>query len=114
VVTQGRSRSTARDPLSALSSRRRREILRLVWSDERSAGDIARGFDVSWPAISQNLRVLKESGLVRERRSGTSRLYRADRAALRPLEAYLRRMWERDVDRLALLAEAEERNRSKS
>jgi DNA-binding transcriptional ArsR family regulator len=107
VVTQ------AADPLAALSSPRRREILRLVWSTERSAGEIARKFDVSWPAISQNLRVLKDSGLIRERRVGTSRLYRADRAALRPLEAYLRRMWERDVDRLRLLAEAEERNRSK-
>jgi len=103
-----------RDPLSALSSPRRREILRLVWSEELPAGEIARAFDVSWPAISQNLRVLKESGLVRERRAGTSRLYRADRIALRPLEAYLRRMWERDVDRLRLLAEAEERSRSKT
>jgi DNA-binding transcriptional ArsR family regulator len=114
VVTQAGGPPKARDALSALSSPRRREILRLVWSDERSAGEIARGFDVSWPAISQNLRVLKESGLVLERRSGTSRLYRANRAALRPLEAYLRRMWEHDIDRLALLAEAEERNRSKS
>ncbi len=103
-----------RDPLSALSSPRRREILRLVWSVELQAGDIARAFDVTWPAISQNLRVLKDSGLVRERRVGTSRLYRANRGALRPLEAYLRRMWERDVDRLRLLAETEERNRSKS
>ena len=60
-----------------------REILRLVWADERSAGDIARTFDVSWPAISQNLRVLKESGLVRERRVGTSRMYRADRGIKR-------------------------------
>jgi len=102
------------DPLSALSSPRRREILRLIWSEELPAGEIARAFDVSWPAISQNLRVLKESGLVRERRIGTSRLYRADRGALRPLEAYLRRMWARDVDRLRLLAEAEERDRSKS
>ncbi len=102
------------DPLSALSSPRRREILRLIWSGELPAGEIARAFDVSWPAISQNLRVLKDSGLVRERRAGTSRLYRADRIALRPLEAYLRRMWERDVDRLRLLAEAEERSRSKT
>lgn len=103
-----------RDPLTALSSPLRREILRLVWSHERPAGEIARAFDVTWPAISQNLRVLRESGLVRERRMGTSRLYRADRRALRPLEAYLRRMWERDIDRLRLLAEAEERSRSKS
>ena len=103
------------DPLAALASPRRREILRLVWSDERSAGDIAKTFDdVSWPAISQNLRVLKDAGLVKERRNGTSRLYRADRAALRPLEAYLRGMWSRDIDRLRLLAESEERSRSKS
>src|SRR6195256_1758872 len=102
------------DALTALSSPRRREIVRLLWSRERSAGEIAAAFDVSWPAISQNLRVLRESGLISERRVGTSRLYRADRDALRPLEAYLRRMWTRKVDRLRLLAEAEERNRSKS
>jgi DNA-binding transcriptional ArsR family regulator len=103
-----------RDPLAALSSPKRREILRLVWADERSAGEIARAFEVTWPAISQNLRVLKESGLVTERRQGTSRLYKADRHALRPLEAYLRSMWARDIDRLALLAEAEERSKSRN
>lgn len=89
-------------------------MLRLVWTNERTAGEIAAEFEITWPAVSQNLRVLKESGLVKERRVGTSRLYRADRAALRPLEAYLRGMWRRDIDRLRLLAEAEERNRSKS
>lgn len=101
------------DPLMALSNPRRREIVRLVWDRERTAGEIAAAFDVSWPAISQNLRVLRESGLISERRVGTSRLYRADRAALRPLESYLRQMWTRKTDRLRLLAEAEERNRSK-
>ena len=100
------------DPLQALSSPRRREILRLVWSSERSAGEIARAFEVSWPAISQNLRVLKDAGLVKERRRGTSRLYRADRVALRPLESYLRAMWARKIDRLRLLAEAEEKRQS--
>ena len=69
---------SAADPLVALASPRRREIVRMVWSEERSAGEIARAFDVSWPAISQNLRVLKVAGLVKERRAGTSRLYRAD------------------------------------
>ena len=102
-----------RDPLLALSSPRRREILRLVWTDERSAGDIAGAFEVTWPAISQNLRVLKDAGLIKERRVGTSRLYRADRAALKPLESYLRGMWSRNIDRLRLLAEAEERRKSK-
>jgi DNA-binding transcriptional ArsR family regulator len=104
----------AADPLAALASPRRREILRLVWEGERSAGQIAAAFDVSWPAISQNLRVLREAGLVRERRAGTSRLYSADRKALQPLAAYLRRMWTRDIGRLADLAEAEEEARSKS
>ena len=69
-----------------------------MWTREQTAGQIASAFDVSWPAISQNLRVLRESGLVTERRDGTSRLYRADRAALKPLETYLRGMWARDID----------------
>jgi DNA-binding transcriptional ArsR family regulator len=100
------------DAISALASPRRREILRLIWSAERPAGDIAAAFDVSWPAISQNLRVLKDAGLVRERRQGTRRLYRADRAALRPLEPLLRRMWDEQLTRLQLLAEAEVKSRS--
>jgi DNA-binding transcriptional ArsR family regulator len=107
------AQAATRDPLSALSSPLRREILRLVWSGEQPARKIADAFDVTWPAISQNLRVLKEAGLVRERRVGTSRLYRADRAALKPLASYLRGMWARNIDRLRLLAEAEERRRSK-
>lgn len=106
--------AAARDPLFAISSPRRREILRLVWRNERSAGDIAKAFDVTWPAISQNLRVLKDAGLVKERRQGTSRLYKADRAALKSLEPFLRTMWSQNIDRLRLLAEAEERTRSKS
>lgn len=85
----------------------------MVWSDEMAAGEIARAFDISWPATSQNLRVLKDAGLIKERRSGTSRLYRADRTALRPLESYLRKTWSRKIDRLRLLAEAEERRKSK-
>jgi DNA-binding transcriptional ArsR family regulator len=114
MPVQVESRLRPADPLAALSSPRRREILRLVWTREQTAGQIASAFDVSWPAISQNLRVLRQSGLVTERRDGTSRLYRADRAALKPLEAYLRGMWARDIDRLRLLAEAEERSSSRS
>lgn len=100
------------DAMTALSSPKRREIIRLVWDTERTAGEIAAAFAVTWPAISQNLRVLKASGLVTERRLGTRRLYRADRDALKPLAAYLQEMWERDVDRLRLLAEADERTGS--
>jgi len=83
----------------------------MVWDEERSSGEIASHFDMSWPAVSQNLRVLEEAGLVRKRRRGTTRLYRADRAQLGPLRAVLMKMWEADLDRLAELAETEERKR---
>jgi len=93
--------------LRAIASPRRREILHLVWDRELSSGEIASHFDVSWPAISQNLRVLEEVGFVRTRRCGTTRLYRADRARLGPLKRVLLQMWEADLDRLAELAEGE-------
>lgn len=93
--------------MEAIASPRRRQILRLVWDAERSAGEIAAASDVSWPAVSQNLGVLKNSGLVTERREGTHRYYRADRRALGPLEAVLRQMWTRDLGRLRELAEQE-------
>jgi DNA-binding transcriptional ArsR family regulator len=98
--------------LRAIASPRRREILRLVWERELSSGDIASHFDVSWPAISQNLRVLEGAQLVRTRRCGTARLYRANRSRLGPLKAVLVKMWEADLDRLAELAEDEERSAS--
>jgi len=97
--------------MEAIASRRRRKILRLVWDAERSAGDIAAAFDISWPAVSQNLRVLKDTGLIQERRAGTHRYYRADQRALGPLEAVLRQMWTRDLGRLRDLAEQEARPR---
>ncbi|TMC47722.1 MAG: winged helix-turn-helix transcriptional regulator [Chloroflexi bacterium] len=95
--------------LQAIANPRRREMLRLVWDGERTSSDIAAHFDISWPAVSQNLGVLKNAGLIRERRIGTRRLYRVDRARLGPLKAVLKAMWEADLNRLAHLAEAEER-----
>jgi DNA-binding transcriptional ArsR family regulator len=68
--------------------------LRLVRDVERPSGDIAAHFpDVTGPAISQHLRVLREAGLVAERRSGTRRLYRARPQGLRDLRAWLRDFW---------------------
>jgi DNA-binding transcriptional ArsR family regulator len=95
--------------LRAVSTAHRRAILRLVWNRELSAGQIAAHFDVTWPAVSQNLKVLREAGLVRQRRDGNRRLYRAERKALRPLESVLRQMWEADLVRLRILSEDEER-----
>src|SRR3989440_12010757 len=86
--------------MEAIANPRRRQILRLVWDAERSAGEIAAASGVSWPAASQNLRVLKNSGLLVQRRQGTHRYYRAERPALGPLEAILQPMWARDPGRL--------------
>lgn len=98
--------------LDAIASPRRRRILHLVWDDELAAGDVAKRFeDVTWPAISQHLRVLKEAGLVIERREGRRRLYRTDRESLGPLATMLQQMWADDLDRLAALAEAETEER---
>jgi DNA-binding transcriptional ArsR family regulator len=98
--------------VEAIANPRRRQILRLIWDAERSAGEIASTVDdVSWPAISQNLRVLKTSGLITERRQGTHRYYKADRRALGPLEVVLRQMWSKDLGRLKQLAEEEVRGR---
>ena len=86
--------------LDAISNPRRREILRLVWDRELTAGEIASRFDVSWSAVSQNLKVLRRAGLVSDRREANRRYYRAEPAALGSLEAALREMWSHDLDRL--------------
>lgn len=96
--------------LSAVASPRRRQILRLIWGQELSAGELASHFEVSWPAISQHLSTLKAAGLVRERRDGRHRYYSADSGTVGPLAAILEQMWADDLDRLAAMAEEDERN----
>jgi len=86
--------------LRAIADPRRRRILSLVRTDELSAGEIARQFDVTWPAISQHLTVLKDAGLVSERRAGTRRLYRARPEGLSELMVFLEGFWD---ERLAVL-----------
>ncbi|MFI9382752.1 ArsR/SmtB family transcription factor [Kutzneria sp. NPDC052558] len=98
------------DALHAVAEPRRREILRLVWDAERSAGDVAAHFDVTFGAVSQHLAVLRKAGLVSVRKDGNRRLYRADRAALGPLAAWLESMWSAELDTLAALAEQAERD----
>lgn len=94
--------------LAAVTNPDRRRILRLVWDAELSSQDIASHFEVTWQAVSHNLRVLREAGLVSERRDGTRRLYRADRARLGPVEAFLEEMWRRDLERLDDLIQRDE------
>jgi DNA-binding transcriptional ArsR family regulator len=95
----------------AIAAPRRRAILRLVRSDELSAGEIAAHFDVTRPAVSQHLRVLKDAELLVERREGTRRLYRARPQGLSELRAFVEDFWDDGLDRLKHEAEAEERKR---
>jgi len=101
------------EPLQVIAAPRRLRILELVWDRELSAGQIAAEFDVSWSAVSQHLRVLKTAGFVVERREGTSRLYRADQAALGSLRAVVEDHWRRGLGRVKDLAEAEQRDKDR-
>ncbi len=94
--------------LRALGEQRRRAILRLVTDRERAAGEIAAEFDVTRPAVSQHLTVLKEAGLVTERREGTKRLYRARPEAVERLHAALDAIWSTALDRGRALVEDDE------
>jgi DNA-binding transcriptional ArsR family regulator len=97
--------------LRAIADPTRRRILSLVWREERTAGEIAARFEVSQPAISQHLKVLRETGLVAVRRDGTRRFYRADHTSMAGVRAVIEAFWD---DRLAVLkteAEALQRRR---
>jgi DNA-binding transcriptional ArsR family regulator len=94
--------------LKAIAEPRRRQILTLVRDGELSAGEIAGHFDVTWPAISQHLTVLKEAVLVRERRDGTRRLYQARPQGLEELKAFLEGFWDERLDALRREAERKE------
>jgi DNA-binding transcriptional ArsR family regulator len=97
--------------LKAIAAPRRRQILSLVRDDELSAGAIAAHFDVTRPAISQHLNVLKEAGLVNERRNGTQRLYRARPEGLAEVKQFLDEFWGARLEALKLEAEKEERTK---
>jgi DNA-binding transcriptional ArsR family regulator len=93
--------------LKAIAEPRRQEILRLVWGRERPAGEIAEHFDVSRPAISKHLRVLRKSGLVQERRNGTQRLYRARPEPILEMRRFLESFWDEGLLAIKHAAEAD-------
>ena len=97
--------------LKAIAAPRRRQILTLVRDGELTAGEIASHFDVTRPAISQHLNVLKEAGLVNERRNGTRRLYRARPEGLVELRQFLDAFWDARLEALKREAEKEERRK---
>lgn len=95
------------EALRALAEPRRRAILRLVARDELAAGEIAAAFDVTRTAVSQHLTVLKNAGLLTERRDGTRRLYRARPEGLAGLRQFLDDTWADSLEVARRLVEAE-------
>lgn len=97
--------------LKAIAEPRRRQILTLVRDGELSAGEIAAHFDVSRPAVSQHLAILKEAGLVDERRNGTRRLYRARPEGFADVRTFLDEFWGERLHALKQEAQREEEKR---
>ena len=98
--------------LNAVASPRRREILRLIWQSEVTAGDISRAMpDVTFGAVSLQLRALGQAGLIHVRPEGQQRYYRARREALAPVARMLESMWDDALWRLKLAAELEQSRR---
>jgi len=104
----------ALDPavLHALASPRRQEILRLVWHDEQTAGDIHRAMpDVTFGAVSLQLKGLLDAGLVEARTDRRFRFYKARREAMGAMGDMLERMWDDALWNLKLAAELEQTRR---
>ena len=97
--------------LKAIAEPRRQEILRLIWQRERAAGDVAAHFDISRPAISKHLRILREAGLLEERRVGTQRLYRARQERLADARRFLESFWDEGLAAIKRSAEDDARRR---
>ena len=95
------------DAISAMGDPTRRAILERLADSPRSVGEVARGLPVSRPAVSQHLRVLREAGLVSERREGTRRVYRVDPKGLAELRAYFDTFWTRALADFKSTAERE-------
>jgi DNA-binding transcriptional ArsR family regulator len=95
------------EALRAIAEPRRRKILQLVAHDELAAGEIAAAFDITRTAVSQHLTVLKNAGLLSERRNGTRRLYRARAEGLAGLREFLDGMWSGALEAARRIAEHE-------
>lgn len=97
--------------LKAVAEPSRRAILRLVWNHELPAGEIASRFEISRPAVSKHLRVLREADLVDERRAGTQRLYRARPERLAEARRVLESFWDEGLAVIMRSAEQDARRR---
>jgi DNA-binding transcriptional ArsR family regulator len=93
--------------LDALGDWTRRQIFEALRKGPRSVGDLAGDLPVSRPAVSQHLRVLKEAGLVLDRKDGTRRIYSVDPQGLTDIRAYFDSFWDEALDRFAAEARKE-------
>jgi DNA-binding transcriptional ArsR family regulator len=98
--------------LRALAEPQRRHILTLVRDGELAAGAIADHFDITPQAVSQHLRVLKDAGLISERRHGTRRLYALRPEAIGPVRAFLDELWPSSLQRLKQTVENDKASRA--
>jgi DNA-binding transcriptional ArsR family regulator len=99
------------EAIRAIAEPNRRRILQLVTAKELSAGEIAAEFEITRPAVSQHLGVLREAGLVSERRDGTRRLYSLRPEGFDDLKSFLDAFWDERLERLKEAAELEEGRR---
>jgi DNA-binding transcriptional ArsR family regulator len=99
------------EAIRAIAEPNRRRILQLVTAKELSAGEIAAEFEITRPAVSQHLGVLREAGLVSERREGTRRLYSLRPEGFDDLRSFLEAFWDEGLERLKEAAELEEGRR---
>jgi DNA-binding transcriptional ArsR family regulator len=99
------------EAIRAIAEPNRRRILQLVTATELSAGEIASRFEITRPAVSQHLGVLREAGLVSERRDGTRRLYSLRPEGFDDLKSFLEGFWDEGLERLKEAAELEEGRR---
>ena len=99
------------DGWTALADPTRRSIFELVAARPRAVGEIARHVDVTRPAVSQHLKLLKSARLVVDRAEGTRRIYRVDQSGLRELRQQLDRFWNQSLVNFKALVEQREEER---
>jgi DNA-binding transcriptional ArsR family regulator len=100
------------DVFQALQTPRRREILRMIWTEELSAGEITRRQpEVTFGAVSQHLRILEQAGLVGSRKEGTFHYYSAQKEKFGVLRKYFEELWDSALYRLKIQAELEQARR---
>jgi DNA-binding transcriptional ArsR family regulator len=108
ILSMARAATTS-DVFNAIAEPRRREILTLLGSDERTVNEIVARLDCAQPSVSKHLRVLSDVGLVHARREGRNVLYRTNADAIRPLHEWtgtFARMWKQQLSRVKARAEA--------